>query len=50
MKRRTELFRGDFSINSNPGKGCEVLIEIPVKSENVIRKKRSSDSSMAELK
>jgi len=50
MKRRTELFRGDFSINSNPGKGCEVIIEIPVKSENVIRKKRSSDSSVAELK
>jgi len=50
MKRRTELFQGDFGIHSNPGEGCEILIEIPVKPENVIRKKTNSGSSFAELK
>jgi PAS domain S-box-containing protein len=50
MKRRTELFQGDFDIHSNPGEGCEVIIEIPVKTENVIRKKANSGSSVPELK
>ena len=30
IKKRTELFSGTFSINSLPGKGCEVIIEVPL--------------------
>ncbi len=30
MKRRAELFGGEFYINSSPGNGCELLITIPV--------------------
>jgi two-component system sensor histidine kinase UhpB len=30
MKRRTELFSGIFYINTSRGKGCEVMIIIPV--------------------
>ncbi len=30
MKRRTEIISGEFHINSSPGKGCEILITIPV--------------------
>jgi PAS domain S-box-containing protein len=37
MRRRTELFGGDFSIFSAPGKGCELLTVIPLKSEDVDR-------------
>jgi PAS domain S-box-containing protein len=35
MKRRTELFQGNFVIFSAPGNGCELVIEIPLKAENV---------------
>ncbi len=50
MKRRTELFQGDFSITSSPGYGCELLIEVPVKSENLVRKRIESSASIAEIK
>lgn len=30
MKRRAELFSGKLNINSSPGKGCEVIIIIPI--------------------
>lgn len=32
MKRRTELFSGTMTINSEPGNGCEVLITIPMEN------------------
>jgi len=40
MRRRTELFGGDFSICSAPGRGCELLIVIPLKSEDVVRTRK----------
>jgi signal transduction histidine kinase len=30
MKRRTELFSGKFEINTLPGNGCTILIDIPL--------------------
>lgn len=30
MKRRSEFFSGKFNITSSPGKGCEVLVTIPL--------------------
>ncbi|MEO5563444.1 MAG: ATP-binding protein, partial [Chitinophagaceae bacterium] len=30
MKRRTELFSGSFLIDSSPGNGCTVLVDIPL--------------------
>lgn len=30
IKKRTELFSGNFSIKSAPGKGCEIIVEIPL--------------------
>jgi len=35
MKRRVELFYGKFSIFSSPGNGCELVIDIPLKHENL---------------
>ncbi len=35
MRRRTELFHGDFNIFSSPGNGCELVIFIPLKAENL---------------
>ena len=29
MKRRTELFYGKFFVDSSPGNGCEIIIEVP---------------------
>jgi signal transduction histidine kinase len=34
IKRRTELFYGKCEINSSPGKGCEILISIPLPELN----------------
>lgn len=31
MKRRTELFDGNFEITTSPGNGCELRIEVPLK-------------------
>lgn len=30
MKRRTELFSGKFEIDSSPGEGCTIIIDIPL--------------------
>jgi len=30
MKRRTELFSGKFAIESSPGNGCSISVEIPL--------------------
>lgn len=30
MKRRAELFAGKFEISSLPGKGCEIIVDIPI--------------------
>ena len=38
MKRRTELFSGNFLIKSSPGKGCEMTVSIPIKIKKVIKK------------
>ena len=35
MKRRVELFYGKFNIFSSPGAGCELVIDIPLKNENL---------------
>jgi signal transduction histidine kinase len=37
MQRRAELFSGKFSIEAAPGKGCSVLVELPL-SPNDVRK------------
>ena len=34
MKRRIELFSGNFQIKSSPGAGCTVLIDIPLQEIN----------------
>jgi PAS domain S-box-containing protein len=34
IKRRTELFYGSCEINSSPGKGCEIIIAIPLPELN----------------
>jgi PAS domain S-box-containing protein len=36
MKRRVELFDGNFEIFSSPGNGCELVIDVPLKPENLI--------------
>ncbi|MEO6905430.1 MAG: PAS domain S-box protein, partial [Ginsengibacter sp.] len=36
MRRRVELFDGKFDIDSSPGNGCELIIDIPLKPENLI--------------
>ncbi len=38
MRRRTELFQGDFTIFSKPGHGCELIIMIPLRAENLHQK------------
>jgi signal transduction histidine kinase len=35
MRRRVELFYGKFDIFSSPGHGCELVIDIPLKPENL---------------
>lgn len=30
IKKRTDLFSGNFFLKSAPGKGCEIIIEIPI--------------------
>lgn len=35
MRRRVELFYGKFDIFSSPGNGCELVIDIPLKPENL---------------
>ncbi len=31
IKRRVKVFYGDFIIKAAPGKGCEIIVEIPLK-------------------
>lgn len=33
IKKRIEMFNGFLTINSSPGDGCEMFIEIPIKNE-----------------
>jgi PAS domain S-box-containing protein len=44
MKRRAELFQGEFSLHSSPGNGCELIIQIPLKNENSNRNLREKTS------
>ena len=37
MKRRAELFSGKIDINSSPGKGCEVMVSLPLQEINVVK-------------
>jgi len=30
MKRRIEIFSGNFAINSSPGNGCELIVQLPL--------------------
>jgi hypothetical protein len=34
MKRRAELFSGKFELDSSPGYGCTLLIDIPLEGTN----------------
>ncbi len=45
MRRRTELFEGDFNIFSSPGNGCELVITVPLKAENLHSKTEEAVSS-----
>ena len=38
MKRRAELFGGKMHINTLPGKGCEVMILIPISENQLVLK------------
>lgn len=33
MRRRAKLFSGEFKLNTSPGNGCEVIVEIPLLKE-----------------
>ena len=33
MRRRAKLFSGEFKLNTSPGNGCEVIVEIPLIKE-----------------
>ena len=35
MRKRTQLFNGIFILNSTPGKGCEIIIEMPFLTEEI---------------
>ncbi len=41
MKRRVELFDGRFDVFSSPGNGCELVIDIPLKPENLGEEKKT---------
>lgn len=45
MRRRTELFGGEFTIFSSPGNGCELVIMIPLKPENLNSKTEKTSLS-----
>ncbi len=36
MKRRTELFSGNFLVDSSPGNGCTITVRIPVSQNNLL--------------
>lgn len=33
IRRRTKLFAGEFKLNTSPGNGCEVIVEIPFRKD-----------------
>jgi len=33
IKRRVKLFSGNFSLHTAPGKGCEIIVEVPVEMD-----------------
>jgi|GEM_PF-1565741 len=39
MKRRVELFDGRFDVYSSPGNGCELVIDIPLRVDNLVGEK-----------
>ncbi len=41
MRRRVELFCGKFDVYSSPGNGCELVIDIPLKPENLGEEKKT---------
>lgn len=41
MRRRVELFSGRFDVFSSPGNGCELVIDIPLKAENLGEEKKT---------
>ena len=41
IRRRAELFSGRFDIFSSPGNGCELEIDIPLKTENLREVKKT---------
>ena len=45
MRRRTELFEGKFDLLSSPGEGCQLIISIPLKPENLNSKTMQNLSS-----
>jgi PAS domain S-box-containing protein len=49
MRRRTELFEGKFDLVSSPGEGCQLIISIPLKAENVNSKTIQNISSSSLL-
>jgi len=36
IRRRAELFSGKFDIVSSPGEGCEIMVEIPLRTNNAV--------------
>src|SRR5690242_444859 len=49
MRRRTELFEGKFELLSSPGEGCQLIISIPLKAENLNSKKVQKISTTSVL-
>lgn len=46
MKRRAELFSGKFEIETSPGKGCSIIIDIPLSQTNLLNiKEGEGDTS-----
>jgi PAS domain S-box-containing protein len=41
MKRRAELFSGKFEIDSSPGNGCAIIIDIPLEKQIITKRKIS---------
>lgn len=36
IKRRTRVFAGEISINTAPGNGCEIIVELPIEAAEII--------------
>ncbi|RYY11842.1 MAG: hypothetical protein EOO04_34530 [Chitinophagaceae bacterium] len=44
MKRRAELFSGKLSIDSSPGNGCTITVQIPIENIDALEIKESAKS------